>query len=66
MEQIARAVSNERQDPVCGMQLKAESAAGSFEHAGKTYYFCSAHCLEKFRASPEQFVGGVAKLEQIP
>lgn len=58
MEQMARAVSNECQDPVCGMQLKTESAAGSFEHARKTYYFCSAHCLEKFRASPEQYLSG--------
>lgn len=44
---------------VCGMTVKPETAAGSFECDGRTYYFCSTHCLKKFRAdasgnSPEQ------------
>ena len=26
-------------------------------HAGKPYYFCSEHCLMKFKAHPEQFLG---------
>jgi len=26
------------------------------DHAGKTYYFCCAHCLEKFRARPEDYL----------
>mgnify|MGYP003565994227 CR=1 FL=1 len=25
-------------------------------HQGQTYYFCCAHCLEKFRAAPERFL----------
>ncbi|MGH2695525.1 MAG: heavy metal translocating P-type ATPase, partial [Actinomycetota bacterium] len=29
-------------DPVCGMTVDPSSAAGSEEHGGKTYYFCSA------------------------
>src|SRR5437773_1789353 len=36
-------------DPVCGMTAQPRSAAGSFERKGETYYFCSTHCLEKFR-----------------
>ncbi len=43
-------------DPVCGMTVDPESAAGSFEHKGQTYYFCSSHCLHKFREEPEQFL----------
>src|SRR6266481_6820417 len=46
----------EFQDPVCGMTVEPESAAGSFEHKGETYYFCSAHCLHKFRKDPESFI----------
>ncbi len=41
-------------DPVCGMTVLPEKAAGSFVHAGTTYYFCSTHCVEKFRADPEK------------
>src|SRR6185503_11170595 len=43
-------------DPVCGMTVDPASAAGSFAHAGTTYYFCSKHCLEKFRGDPEAFL----------
>src|SRR6185503_14003220 len=43
-------------DPVCGMTVDPNSAAGSFEYKGQTYYFCSAHCLNKFRQDPESFV----------
>ncbi len=42
-------------DPVCGMMIGAESAAGSVEHAGRKYHFCSEACREKFRAYPERY-----------
>ncbi len=45
-------------DPVCGMRVAPESAAGSLTHAGTTYYFCSRHCLEKFRAAPDRYASG--------
>ena len=45
-------------DPVCGMTVNPESAAGSFEYNGQTYYFCSKHCLHKFREAPERFFSG--------
>jgi Cu+-exporting ATPase len=38
------------------MKVDPKSAAGSLEHAGTTYYFCSRHCLESFRADPEKYV----------
>ena len=43
-------------DPVCGMTVNPDTAAGSFEYQGKTYYFCSAHCLHRFRENPESFL----------
>jgi Cu+-exporting ATPase len=44
-------------DPVCGMDVVPSQAAGSFEHARHAYHFCSKHCLDKFRAEPEKYVG---------
>ena len=43
-------------DPVCGMTVNPASAAGSLQHEGKTYYFCSQSCLQKFRANPEMYL----------
>jgi Cu+-exporting ATPase len=44
-------------DPVCGMQVEAAKAAGKLEHDGKSYFFCSRHCLDAFRKEPERYVG---------
>ena len=44
-------------DPVCGMSVDPQSAAGSETRAGTTYYFCSRHCLDKFRAEPDRYTG---------
>jgi Cu+-exporting ATPase len=38
------------------MTVTAAEAAGSFEHNGQAYYFCSSHCLEKFRADPQKYL----------
>ena len=43
-------------DPVCGMEVDPRSAAGSFEHQGTTYYFCSQGCLEDFKEGPEEYL----------
>jgi len=42
--------------PVCGMEIDPKSAAATAEYQGKTYYFCSAACHEKFKAEPEKYV----------
>jgi Cu+-exporting ATPase len=44
-------------DPVCGMTITPEDAAGHVEYRGRTYYFCAESCLERFRANPQAFVG---------
>ncbi len=43
-------------DPICGMTVDPKSAAGSYEYNGVVYYFCSTHCLHKFREDPERFL----------
>ncbi|MEZ5447155.1 MAG: heavy metal translocating P-type ATPase [Gammaproteobacteria bacterium] len=37
-------------DPICGMEVDPAACAGSAERDGRTYYFCSAHCLAAFKA----------------
>ena len=44
-------------DPVCGMSVDPAKAAGQADYGGKTYYFCSAHCLHSFTADPSKFLG---------
>ena len=53
-------------DPVCGMTVEPASAAGSFDHGGKTYYFCSGSCLQRFRAEPAKFIKGSEIASVIP
>jgi P-type Cu+ transporter len=43
-------------DPVCGMTVDPSKAAGKYDHNGQTYYFCSQHCLTKFKEDPEKFL----------
>jgi Cu+-exporting ATPase len=42
-------------DVVCGMQVDPAHAAGTSQHGGKTYYFCSSGCKAKFDANPGQY-----------
>lgn len=53
---VQTASASAHTDPVCGMTVESQSAAGSYEYEGKRYYFCSQHCLEKFRAEPARYV----------
>jgi Cu+-exporting ATPase len=45
-------------DPVCGMDVDPKTAAGSATYQDKTYYFCSIHCRDAFKAEPEKYVHG--------
>lgn len=45
-------------DPVCGMDVNQETAAGKSEYKGKTYYFCSPGCKTAFDKDPEKYVSG--------
>ena len=48
-------VTTSFRDPVCGMQVR-EDSPHRLEHAGREYRFCSAGCLEKFRADPDRYL----------
>jgi len=67
MNQVARTHEDSRvgiadhgdgrmKDPVCSMDVEPGEAAGSYEHGGQTYFFCSTACLEKFRTQPEKYL----------
>ena len=43
-------------DPVCGMTVEEETAAGPAVYGGAAYYFCSPQCLRDFEADPRRFV----------
>ena len=43
-------------DPVCGMDIEAQDAAGTVDHHGRLYYLCSTSCVEKFKADPEKYL----------
>jgi YHS domain-containing protein len=42
-------------DPVCGMTVDPARAAHRAEHAGRSWFFCSAGCRSKFLADPARF-----------
>ncbi|MEO8386164.1 MAG: heavy metal-binding domain-containing protein, partial [Betaproteobacteria bacterium] len=42
-------------DPVCGMAVTSQSKH-HLEHAGTTYFFCSAGCRTKFAADPAHYL----------
>ncbi len=46
-------------DPICGMTVEPEAAAGGYEYRGATYYFCSRRCLETFRADPATYAKSI-------
>lgn len=42
-------------DPVCGMKVDPARAAGTRSVMGRSFYLCSAACLEKFDRDPEGY-----------
>jgi Cu+-exporting ATPase len=43
-------------DPVCGMTIDPVRSAGSHDHGGRSYFFCSQGCLDKFKSSPSRYI----------
>jgi Cu+-exporting ATPase len=43
-------------DPVCGMHIDSEEAAGTIDHGGRAYFFCSQTCYDAFKADPAAYV----------
>ena len=53
-------------DPVCGMRVDPHTAKHHAAYAGRTYYFCSAGCREKFLADPARYLGTKAASAPVP
>jgi Cu+-exporting ATPase len=53
-------------DPVCGMRIAPQNAAGTQDYRGTTYYFCGSSCLTRFEANPEVFVTPAAAPSVVP
>jgi xanthine dehydrogenase accessory factor len=51
----AAARQHEAIDPVCGMTVDVATGRHRSTHGGRTYYFCSAGCRERFEADPALF-----------
>jgi Cu+-exporting ATPase len=50
-------------DPVCGMELQRSDSEEHAVFGGKTYYFCSADCKDKFDEDPGRWIGGTRERE---
>lgn len=47
-------------DPVCGMTVDPDHAAGKAEHNGQIYYFCNSSCLKRFISDPDRYLASHA------
>lgn len=47
---------SKEKDLVCGMDVDRKKAAATFDHMGKTYYFCSPGCKANFAKEPGKYV----------
>ena len=48
-------VETAEKDPVCGMSIQPEKAAGHSVYGGKTWHFCSLGCKSKFDNAPGKY-----------
>ena len=53
-------------DPVCGMTVNPDRAAGTVDHDGTTYYFCSKSCVARFQADPKKYLAGTREPMHAP
>ena len=55
------AVTGTARDPVCGMSVATAAASHQADVGGSTWYFCCAHCRERFLTEPGKFVAAAAE-----
>ena len=54
-ERVMSTSAEKKKDPVCGMMVDPETAAGTSEYHDEAVYFCSPGCKQKFDADPDRF-----------
>jgi YHS domain-containing protein/uncharacterized membrane protein YraQ (UPF0718 family) len=42
-------------DPICGMQVRIADAPATSTHDGRTFFFCSERCRDRFGVDPERY-----------
>ena len=50
-------MSEMAKDPVCGMQVKVDTAKWTSDYGGERWYFCSEGCKKKYEADPAKYDG---------
>jgi YHS domain-containing protein len=50
-------------DPVCGMSIDSDDAAGSTTFEGQEIYFCSDQCRREFEADPAHYYDRIERQE---
>jgi YHS domain-containing protein len=58
------ALAHDVKDPVCRMQVDSDTTKYSDRLGGKTFFFCSPACRDKFIQSPEKYTDLAAELEK--
>jgi len=53
-------------DPVCGMSTDSAESFITCDSGGKTFYFCSERCLEKFKSDPDRYVSTHSGISDSP
>ncbi len=56
-----RADDSETKDPVCGMSVEPHKAAAQVFHEGRTYFFCSLSCRERFAKDASRFLANTQR-----
>ncbi|WP_249217059.1 heavy metal translocating P-type ATPase [Nocardioides palaemonis] len=55
MHESDKATTHQVTDPVCGMSVDPAATEHTLTHEGQEFYFCSATCKDKFRATPDRY-----------
>ena len=53
-------------DPICDMTVDPAQAAGKFDFAGETYFFCSVHCQKLFQSDPAKYLAAAKARQCAP
>ncbi len=57
-------MSNSLKDPVCGMDVTAQSLH-HMDYQGRAVYFCGAACLAKFSLTPQKYVDAINPVAHV-
>jgi P-type Cu+ transporter len=60
LEKSATTADEATKDPVCGMTVDPRTSEFRADAGGKTYYFCSSKCRERFVARPGRFINSAS------